>query len=639
MQETDGVLGTTQAYAIARLQVERYLAIEMDSGIIGKRHPQFDIGPVINNDRPVGQRMRAQRNQRDTGQGGMQDRPASRKCIRRRAGRRRNDQAIRTQVVDEFAIDEQLEFDHPPDRPFIHDNIVQRHVGGDFLAITDHFGRQQHALFRDEAVVQQILHARQHVLPCNIGHKTQTPLIDPDQRHAVASQAARRIEHGTVPPQHDGDIGMSPYVIETTGNPTRKIDLPADMFSRLALDKNGDSSLVKIFGEAAQGFGNLQAMVLADQGDGPGRKAFIHEAEFLHKKRLAVAGILFCKISAMLDERARSLLKTLVEHYIADGQPVGSRSLSKFSGLDLSPATIRNVMADLEEAGFVASPHTSAGRIPTARGYRLFVDSLLTVRPLEARQMGAMEEALQGLPSSQIIANASQLLSSLTHFAGVVVAPRRATNRIRQIEFLSLAEKRILLIIVTSDGDVQNRILTTERAYSQSELVSAANYLNQNYVGLDFEQIRNRLGQEIQRLRDDIKPLMTLALEAGDAALSDSNTPYVISGEKNLLDVEELSSNMKRLRELFDLFDQRSSLLRLLDVSNRAEGVQIFIGGESGIAPLDECSVVTAPYTVDGQVVGSLGVIGPTRMAYERVIPIVDITARLLSSALSGKPA
>ncbi len=341
----------------------------------------------------------------------------------------------------------------------------------------------------------------------------------------------------------------------------------------------------------------------------------------------------------MLDERARSLLKTLVEHYIADGQPVGSRSLSKFSTLDLSPATIRNVMADLEEAGFVASPHTSAGRIPTARGYRLFVDSLLTVQPLEARQMGAMEEALQGLPSSQIIANASQLLSSLTHFAGVVVAPRRATNRIRQIEFLSLAEKRILLIIVTSDGDVQNRILTTERAYSQSELVSAANYLNQNYVGLDFEQIRNRLGQEIQRLRDDIKPLMTLALEAGDAALSESNTPYVISGEKNLLDVEELSSNMKRLRELFDLFDQRSSLLRLLDVSNRAEGVQIFIGGESGIAPLDECSVVTAPYTVDGQVVGSLGVIGPTRMAYERVIPIVDITARLLSSALSGKPA
>ncbi len=339
----------------------------------------------------------------------------------------------------------------------------------------------------------------------------------------------------------------------------------------------------------------------------------------------------------MLDERARTLLKTLVEHYIADGQPVGSRALSKVSGLDLSPATIRNVMADLEEAGFVASPHTSAGRIPTARGYRLFVDSLLTVRPLEARQVGAMEDKLHGLPSQQIIANASQLLSSLTHFAGVVITPRRTSNRIRQIEFLSLSEKRILLIIVTTDGDVQNRILNSDKAYSPAELVSAANYLNQNFAGLDFEQIRQRLSQEIRQLRDDIKPLMTLALEAGDAAMAESIKPYVLTGEKNLLDVEELSSNMKRLRELFELFEQRSSLMRLLDVSNRAEGVQIFIGGESGIATLDECSVVTAPYQVDGQIVGSLGVIGPTRMAYERVIPIVDITARLLSSALSLK--
>ena len=337
----------------------------------------------------------------------------------------------------------------------------------------------------------------------------------------------------------------------------------------------------------------------------------------------------------MLDDRSRSLLKSLVEHYITDGQPVGSRALSRFSGLDLSPATIRNVMADLEEAGFVASPHTSAGRIPTSRGYRLFVDSLLTVRPLEARQLGEMEDALQGRPANQIIASASQLLSGLTHFAGVVMIPRRAPSRIRQIEFLTLSEKRILLIIVTTDGDVQNRVLTTEKSYSASELVSAANYLNQNFAGMDFEQIRQRLSVEIQQLREDIKPLMTQALEAGDAALSENTAPYVISGERNLLDVEELSSNMKRLRELFDLFEQRSSLIRLLDVSNSAAGVKIFIGGESGIATLDECSVVAAPYVVDGQVLGSVGVIGPTRMAYERVIPIVDITAKLLSSALS----
>ncbi len=339
----------------------------------------------------------------------------------------------------------------------------------------------------------------------------------------------------------------------------------------------------------------------------------------------------------MLDERSRSLLKTLVEHYIADGQPVGSRALSKFSQLDLSPATIRNVMADLEEAGFVASPHTSAGRVPTARGYRLFVDRLLTVEPLAASQRGAIADALQGRPNKQIIASASQLLSSLTHFAGVVIAPRRSGQRIRQIEFVSLAEKRLLLIIVTADGDVQNRILEVDRAYTQSELVSAGNYLNQNFAGLEFEQIQQRLASEIQRLRDDIRPLMALTLEAGSAALNENAAPYVISGDKTLLDVEELSSNMKRLRELFDLFEQRSSLMHLLNISSHAEGVKIFIGQESGIASLDECSVITAPYSVDGEIVGSLGVIGPTRMAYERVIPIVDITARLLSSALSQK--
>lgn len=337
----------------------------------------------------------------------------------------------------------------------------------------------------------------------------------------------------------------------------------------------------------------------------------------------------------MLDNRARILLKTLVERYIAEGQPVGSRALSRFSGLDLSPATIRNVMADLEEQGFIASPHTSAGRIPTPRGYRLFVDSLLAVQPLRENQIHEMEGQLIQTQPQQLIGNASHLLSKLTQFAGIVVTPRRKTPTIRQIEFLGLSEKRILLIIVTTDGDVQNRILLTERPYSPSELTTAANYLNHNYAGLDFDQIRQRLTGEIQQLQDDLKILMASALEAGNQALNDSASQYVISGEKNLLEVEELSSNMKRLRELFDLFEQKTGLVRLLDISNNADGVQIYIGGESGLAPLDECSVVTAPYEVNGQVVGSVGVIGPTRMAYERVIPIVDITAKLLSSALT----
>jgi heat-inducible transcriptional repressor len=338
----------------------------------------------------------------------------------------------------------------------------------------------------------------------------------------------------------------------------------------------------------------------------------------------------------MLDRRAQSLLKTLIERYIAEGQPVGSRTLARYSDLELSPATIRNVMSDLEEMGFIASPHTSAGRVPTPKGYRLFVDSLLTVRPLAVEELTEIRGVIQPDQPQRLISHASQLLSELTRFAGVVVSPRRQSPRIRQIEFLSLSDTRILLIIVTTDGDVQNRILFSQRAYSPSELTTAANILNEHFAGLEFPQIRARLREELMQLRSDMTELMAAAVEAGSAAITETSTQYFISGEKNLLGVEDLSSNMGRLRRLFDLFEQKTGLMQLLELSSRAEGVQVFIGGESGIAPLDECSVVAAPYEVDGQVVGTIGVIGPTRMAYERVIPIVDITAKLLSSALAA---
>ncbi len=309
----------------------------------------------------------------------------------------------------------------------------------------------------------------------------------------------------------------------------------------------------------------------------------------------------------VLSERAQVLLKTLVERYIADGQPVGSRALSRYSGLDLSPASIRNVMADLEDLGFIASPHTSAGRIPTARGYRFFVDTLLTIRPLDTIEINQLEGQLHAENRQRLVTSASQVLSDLTRFAGVVMTPRRSAG-FRHIEFVKLSESRILLILVTPEGDVQNRIIFTERSYSPSELVEAANILNQNYAGLTFDETRKRVRDELNQLREDMTQLMAKALDAGSEAVSDSADDVVISGEG-----------------------------RLLDVSSRAHGVQIFIGGESGLVPLDECSVVTAPYEVEGQVVGTVGVIGPTRMAYERVIPIVDITAKLLSSALAHR--
>lgn len=336
----------------------------------------------------------------------------------------------------------------------------------------------------------------------------------------------------------------------------------------------------------------------------------------------------------MMDSRSKSLLKTLIEHYIADGQPVGSRALSRFSGLDLSAATIRNVMADLEEMGFISSPHTSAGRIPTPKGYRLFVDTMLSVKPIEELIANEAQGAIHADAPQRVVAAAAQVLSNLTSFAGVVLTPRRS-ELFRQVEFLRLSEKRILLILVTPDGDVQNRIILTDRDYKPSELVEAANYLNTQFVGLSFYAVQERLRQELSGLKTDIAALMEAAVKAGTET-SNADAGVVISGERRLLSVGDLSSDMEKLKRLFGIFEERTSLLQLLDVSSRADGVQIFIGGESELVPMEDMAVITAPYNVDGKIVGTLGVIGPTRMAYERVIPIVDITAKLLSSALSS---
>lgn len=330
----------------------------------------------------------------------------------------------------------------------------------------------------------------------------------------------------------------------------------------------------------------------------------------------------------MLDDRAKLLLKALIERYIAEGQPVGSRTLSRASGLELSPATIRNVMSDLEELGLVASPHTSAGRIPTARGYRLFVDTMLTAR--------RDDFATPSLPADQpqrVIAQAAQLLSNMSQFVGVVVAPRRSSV-FRHIEFLRLSERRFLVIIVSPDGDVQNRVVHTPADYTQAQLAEAANYLNANYSGLTIEEVRERLKGEVERLRGEIVTLMQTAMDASSEAMKQEDE-VVISGERNLLAVSDFASDMTHLRHAFELFEQKAQLMRLLEVSSQAEGVRIFIGGESHIVPFEELSVVSAPYEVDGQVVGTLGVIGPTRMAYDRMIQIVDITSRLVSNALS----
>jgi heat-inducible transcriptional repressor len=331
----------------------------------------------------------------------------------------------------------------------------------------------------------------------------------------------------------------------------------------------------------------------------------------------------------MLDDRSKLLMKALVERYIADGQPVGSRTLSRASGLELSPATIRNVMSDLEELGLIVSPHTSAGRIPTARGYRLFVDTMLTVQPTQYSAQSLAPDQPQ-----KVISNAANMLSNLSQFVGVVIAPRRTSN-FRHIEFLRLSERRLLVIIVSPDGDVQNRVIFTEQDYSPAQLVEAANFLNSHYVGQDIEKVRERLQGEVESLRSEIATLMQAAVNVSSEAISETRDEVIIAGERNLLSVSDFSSDMGHLRRAFELFEQKAQLMRLMDITGQAEGVRIFIGGESQVVPFEDLSIVSSPYEVDGKVVGTLGVIGPTRMAYDRMIQIVDITSKLVSNALS----
>jgi heat-inducible transcriptional repressor len=341
-----------------------------------------------------------------------------------------------------------------------------------------------------------------------------------------------------------------------------------------------------------------------------------------------------------LSDRAQYLLKVLVERYIRDGEPVGSRTLSKDSGLDLSPASIRNVMADLEEFGFVTSPHTSAGRIPTVKGYRMFVDSLLKVKPLdeqEVRRMRAHLDPGQANPQ-QLLVSASNMLSAITRMAGVVTLPKREHASWRHIEFMPLSDNRVLVILVLNDGEVQNRVLHLDHAYDAASLQQISNYLNGNFAGRDIHELRRGLLNELNRTRESMNDLMHAAITMADGVFQvrGGEPTYMMAGETNLMGFAELS-DVEKLRRLFDAFNHKRDILHLLDKCIVAEGVQIFIGEESGYRVLDEVSVVSAPYSMGEGVVGVLAVIGPTRMAYERVIPIVDVTARLLSAALNPR--
>jgi heat-inducible transcriptional repressor len=340
-------------------------------------------------------------------------------------------------------------------------------------------------------------------------------------------------------------------------------------------------------------------------------------------------------VHSALDPRARNLLRALIAQYIRDGVPVGSRTLARSAGLDVSPATIRNVMADLEEIGLVTTPHTSAGRVPTVQGYRLFVDSLLQVQPMAQGDVDRLGSQLSPeLGTQGLLSNVSELLSAMTHFVGLVTVPRRAQFAFRHIDFVPLDGNRVLVILVFTDNEVQNRIVATRRPYTPSELEQTANYLNATFAGRGLQDIRSQLLRELRETRSAMERVLSVAVDVAESAFgTTSDEDVLVAGQTRLMGVQDLS-DLDRLRELFEAFSRKRELLQLLEGCIKAQGVRLFIGEESGVAPLGQCSIVTAPYGADGQVLGVLGVIGPTRMAYDRVIPMVQATAQVLGSAL-----
>ncbi|OGT29066.1 MAG: heat-inducible transcriptional repressor HrcA [Gammaproteobacteria bacterium RBG_16_51_14] len=340
-----------------------------------------------------------------------------------------------------------------------------------------------------------------------------------------------------------------------------------------------------------------------------------------------------------LPERSLQLFKALVDHFIQDGHPVGSRTLARDTNLELSPATIRNIMADLEDLGLLRSPHTSAGRIPTAKGYRLFVDSLLCVHDLDSSEIEKIAKELDsGQDMKSLLNRTSSMLSDITRLVSVVMLPRSDQPVLQHVEFVTLSDNRVLVILIVSDREIQNRIIHTARVYSASELQQASNYLNKVFSGKELTKVRTELIHELEQMKDNVSQLMQMAIEMAQKAFmsGESGDDYVLSGQTNLMNVAEMC-DVEKLRKLFESFNQKRDILHLLEQSIHATGVQIFIGEESGYEVLDDCSIVTSPYEVDGQILGVLGIIGPTRMHYDRVIPIVDITAKMLGSALNSR--
>jgi heat-inducible transcriptional repressor len=613
-------------------------------------------------DGAVGQCVRADRHHDQHIEARVDDGPATGQRVGGGAGGAGHHESIAAVGIDVAAIHAGLEVEDAAGFPLGEHHIVEGELT-DFAAIRGNHPRvEQWPMVGLTAAFKRGVHALEHVLRHDISEETKPAPVDSQHRSAAGSEKAGRVEQRAISPDDNGKLGSRHQIIVVDyRDQIAEIDT-----GRRALDQRGEAARAQMRQQRGCGIAHGGFFEPPQEGAGVDRAAHVlpvykgryggHGPFFAGYVRNAVACItldrewharIACptpmesRDESQLSDRAQQLLKVLIESYIRDGQPVGSRSLSRESGMSLSSATIRNVMADLEAFGFVSSPHTSAGRVPTPKGYRFFIDTLLQVQPLERVAADELRSQLQSSEDPRtLVSMASQLLSNVTQMAGVVSMQTPRPASLTHIEFMPLSEQRLLAILVFDNREVQNRVVHLERQVSPEDLRRAATALNEQFLGRTLEQVRQELIDQLSEMREHLNQGMVDTISvaqqlfAGEPRRNDME--LVIAGETKLMGFAELSS-VEKLRRLFEAFNEKRTILQLLDMSLRGQGVQIFIGRESGYQILDDCSVVTAPYSSDTGAVGVIGVIGPTRMSYERVIPVVDLTAKLLGAALNSR--
>lgn len=642
MQQCDFAFVTANDEAIPLADEPAVLPVEADLGDVLPGLGQTDLDLLVGGQHnwAMAQGVRADGHQRQGFQARVHDRTAARQRIGGGAGGSGHDQSVGALAVDQLAVGVDLELDHADAFMTVQHDIVERPVANRFLLLELDATLEQEAGFHAVAAVEDVLQVGLDLFQRDIGEKAETTEIDAEQGDLRIDQGAGRRQQGAVTTHRYRQIRLGGDVFDRNRLQAVETAVAVEgMHQQTAMTFQGVEDAHQRFaaGQAALAHDDADGFEGSVQGFGTHGLAVGLEKRLEWRDDSTEATVTAMAADYDLDDRAQRLLRELVKAYTRDGHPVPSRTLLKLSRLDVSSATVRNIMVRLEQMGLVAQPHTSAGRVPTAAGYRFFIDSLLEVKDPDPEAREALSAELSPSKTTRdLVHTATDLLSNMTRLAGVISVSRPPQIEVRHLEFMKLTDRRVLVILVINSDQVHNRVIQVDREYSELELSEAARLIGQYLIGSDFNQALARLREEIRQHRDDVADILESTLKVMGAVCGESERDELLTaGESNLLQFAELQ-DIHKLQELFEVFQQKRELLHLLEGCADAEGVQIFIGSESGYDVLQDCSVVSAPYRIGDEVLGVLGVIGPTRIAYDRIIPAVDMTAKILSSALNS---